>query len=367
MPSRTALHEAEASAGAQFVDQAGWEVPRHFGNVEQEYQSAYKRAALFDLGHQGKVEVCGPEAAAFLHNLCTNEIKQLEIGKGCEAFFATLKARVVGHAFIYRARSDDGQDVFFLDTAPGQGESLARHLDHYLISEQAEIKDRTGQFSQLYVAGPQAPALVQQVLGNDFSRLANLEVREAIDHADVKYQVRRHDFLGLPGYHLLCANELASVVWGRLRDAGAIPAGSEAFETLRLEAGTPIFGRDFDDSHLVMEIGRTRDAISYSKGCYLGQEPVVRSRDLGHVNRSLLGIKLRSGQPAKPGAKLFRNDSEVGQITSSVFSPRLEAAIALAYVRRGSQQPGTELEVELESGRCKGEVSALPFLAGAPG
>ena len=195
MPSRTALHEAEASAGAQFVDQAGWEVPRHFGNVEQEYQSAYKRAALFDLGHHGKVEVCGPEAAAFLHNLCTNEIKQLEIGKGCEAFFATLKARVVGHAFIYRARSDDGQDVFFLDTAPGQGESLARHLDHYLISEQAEIKDRTGQFSQLYVAGPQAPALVQQVLGNDFSRLANLEVREAIDHADVKYQVRRHDFL----------------------------------------------------------------------------------------------------------------------------------------------------------------------------
>ena len=104
-----------------------------------------------------------------------------------------------------------------------------------------------------------------------------------------------------------------------------------------------------------------KQAISYTKGCYLGQEPVVRSRDLGHVNRCLLGVKLQSEKPVEAGTKLFRDGNEVGQVTSSVYSPRLATAIALAYVRRGNQDPGTELEIQSPAGRIMAQVALLPM------
>jgi len=139
------------------------------------------------------------------------------------------------------------------------------------------------------------------------------------------------------------------------------PAGAEAFNVLRIEAGTPLEGLDFDENCLVMELGRTKQAISYTKGCYLGQEPVVRSRDLGHVNRTLLGVKIQAASAMTSGAKLVREGQEVGRITSSAYSPRLQTAIALAYIRRGNQEPGTMLHLDHNATQIAAEVASLPF------
>jgi folate-binding protein YgfZ len=146
--------------------------------------------------------------------------------------------------------------------------------------------------------------------------------------------------------------------------AGARPAGLEAYNVLRIEAGTPVYGPDIDESRLVMEVGRTAQAISYTKGCYLGQEPVVMARDRGHVNRTLMGLRLREREVVPHGTRLLRDDKEAGQVASSVFSPRLGTAIALAYVRRGHQEPGTIVEVETSAGRRTAEVVSLPFGGG---
>jgi folate-binding protein YgfZ len=143
--------------------------------------------------------------------------------------------------------------------------------------------------------------------------------------------------------------------------AGVRPAGLETYHTLRVEAGTPLYGVDIDESNLAPEVGRTRQAISYTKGCYLGQEPIVRIRDLGHVNRSLLAVKIAAQEPVPRGTRLFREGKEVGQVTSSVVSPRLGATLALAYLRRGSDNAGTALEVEAGGGRRAAEVVALPL------
>ena len=133
-------------------------------------------------------------------------------------------------------------------------------------------------------------------------------------------------------------------------EAGATPAGREAFETLRVEAGTPAFGLDIDENTFAPEVGRTQQAICYTKGCYLGQEPIVMARDRGQVNRTLLGVKLTGG-PAPHGSLVYRDGKEIGRVTSSVQSPRLGTAIGLAYIRRGNQEPGTAVEVEVEGGR----------------
>ena len=123
----------------------------------------------------------------------------------------------------------------------------------------------------------------------------------------------------------------------------------------------PVYGIDIDDDVLAPEVGRTGQAISYAKGCYLGQETIVRIRDLGHVNRTLMGLKIQENNVLPRGSQVFHDDKEVGEVTSSVMSPR-SGAIALAYLHRSCQAVGTRVEVAVETGRVPGEVASLPFL-----
>jgi len=172
-------------------------------------------------------------------------------------------------------------------------------------------------------------------------------------------QFRRNDRLGVPGYDVVCPADRAAWHWGHWVERGARPAGLRAEDTLRVEAGTPAWGSDVDENTFAPDVGRTRQAICYTKGCYLGQEPVVMARDRGQVNRTLLGLKLAGG-PVPPGSLLYRDGKEVGRVTSSTLSPRL-GAVALAYVRRGHQDPGTAVEVEAEGQRRPAQVVGLPF------
>jgi folate-binding protein YgfZ len=318
-----------------------------------DYRQAREAAALFDVSDRGKVEVTGADAAAFLHNLTSNDVLGLAPGSGREMFLCTAKAKAVAHGLLYRVRDGD-REAFWLDLPPGLAEKVVKHLDRFLISEQVELLDRTADFAQFHLAGPQARAVVQKAFG-DVPELAPLQ-----HAARAGCTVRRNDALGVPGYDILCPRGEAERVRRALLDAGVRPAGPEAYEVLRVEAGTPVYGVDIDENRSAFEAGRTAQAISYTKGCYLGQEPIVMARDRGHANRTLLGLKV-SGDTAVPhGAKVFRDGNEVGQVTSSAVSPRL-GAIALAYLRRGSWEPGTAVEVEAEGARRAAAVASLPF------
>jgi folate-binding protein YgfZ len=363
---RTPLYEETARAGAVFAEESGWLVPAHYGDAAGEYQAACVDGALFDCSHHGKIQLTGPDAASFLHNLSTNDITRLAAGTGCEAFLANAKAKVVAHVLIYRAVAEDSSGGLWLDVVPGLTDKVLKHFNHYLISEQVEIVDRSSELAQVHVAGPRARMLLAKGAG-ELPELAEFQhVRRSIGPG-ASCQIRRHDPLGVPGYDIICPADQAANVWQVLTGAGARPAGRTAQELLRVEAGTPVYGVDMDENNLVMEVGRTRQAISFTKGCYLGQEPVVRSRDLGHVNRSLLGLKIHSEQVVPRGAKLLRDGSDVGQVTSSVVSPRLGTALALAYVRRGSQDPGTKLEVVTGPDSRTAEIVSLPLAGGGGG
>jgi folate-binding protein YgfZ len=333
--------------------------PSH--DLAAEYHAAREAVALFDLSTRGKVEVAGPEAARFLHNLCTNDILHLPVGAGCEAFFTTAKAKVVVHAMIAHLVQDQG-DTFLLDVVPGQETKLLQHLDHYLISERVAFRDRTTELAQVHLAGPLAPIVLKQAF-------ADLPDLPPIHHTAMPWvggMVRRNDFLGVPGFDIFFSPEKTVSVWEPLHQAGAVPAGPATYDLLRVEAGTPVFGSDIDENRLVMEVGRTAQAICYTKGCFLGQEPIVMARDRGHVNRTLLGLKLQGSGTVPLGAKLVRDTDEVGQVASSVVSPRL-GPIALAYLRRGSQEPGTVVKVQGEGATRTAEVASLPFVGSTGG
>jgi folate-binding protein YgfZ len=359
MAERTPLHDVAAQAGAAFTEDVGWEVPACFGDPAAEYALAREAAGLFDVSHRGKVELTGPEAAFFLHNVCTNDVKDLPVGAGCEAFLTTNKAKIVSHLYVYHLLLHDCRPALWLDVPPGTSERLIQYLDRYVISEQVEFADRTREFAQMHLAGPRARAVMEKALLDDVPPLEDLQHMMRTFGASDTCHVRRHDPLGVTGYDVVCLAARAPNVWQLLTRAGAAPAGREAYEILRVEAGTPALGADLDENTFAPEVGRTIQAISYTKGCYLGQEPIVMARDRGQVNRTLLGVRLPGG-PVPNNSLLYRDGKEVGRVTSSVVSPRL-GAVGLAYVRRGSQEPGTALEVDAGGTRRPAVVAALPF------
>jgi folate-binding protein YgfZ len=331
-------------------------------NASNDYRAAISEAALFDTSSTGKLLLTGPDAPMFLANLSTNDTKSLPLGGGCEAYFCDSRAKVQFQAWIYHVRLVDGRHAMWVETNSGRNEALVKYLDRYLISEQVEIADVTGQYAQMHLAGPNAGSLLGKALGSEVPELPEFAHMERTFGANTTCSIRRRDPLGQPGFDIVCRAELVEGVRGLLTAAGAVPGTAATFETLRIEAGTPLFGPDIDENRFVMEVGGASRAVSYSKGCFLGQEPIVMARDrAGHVNRAFLGLKVLEGQtPLPAGTKLFHDGQEVGLVTSSCLSPRLGAPIALGYLRWKHQQPGTKMEAETEGRRVAVEVLGLP-------
>ena len=333
--------------------------------ARNDYESVLTGAGLFDRSAMAKIVLTGPDAPSFLHNLCTNDVKELPLGGGCPAYFCDSRAKVQFQTVIYHVRLGDGQHAMWVESAPGRNADLAKYLDRYLISEQVEIADRTADFAQLHLAGPKAKAILEQVLGERLPDLQEYQHMERTFGTNATCSIRRRDTLGLPGYDLVCLSERAEGVAKLLESAGAVIAGTETFETLRIEAGTPFFGPDIDTNRFVMEISDALKSVSYQKGCFLGQEPIVMARDrAGHVNRAFLAVKVLEGGPLPAGSKLFHDGQEVGLVTSSTASPRLGAPLALGYLRWKHQEPGTRMEAETPAGRQPVEVLRMPPMSG---
>jgi folate-binding protein YgfZ len=341
MAEPTPLHQVTAAGGASFAEDAGFLLPAHFGEAAAEYQQAHQGAVIFDRSPRAKVAMTGADAARFLHNLSTNDILRLPAGTGCEAFLTTLKARVVAYLLVYHLPGP----VLWLDGAPGMGQKVIQHLDHYLISELVELRDASAELAQVHVAGPRSAAIVGELFAELVPGLAPMQAVD-VRTAYGECQVRRRDGLGVPGHDLLCPMAHGEVLWKAVVNRGARPAGQVVFEALRIAAGTPAEGLDVDENTFAPEVGRTAEAISYSKGCYLGQEPIVMARDRGQINRLLCKIELPGG-PVPHNSLLYAEGKDVGRVTSSAAIPGREEAVGLAYVRRGHQAPGTELEVEV--------------------
>jgi folate-binding protein YgfZ len=326
-----------------------------------DYAAATTSAALFDTSGAAKLLLTGPDAPMFLGNLSTNDIKSLPLGGGCEAYFCDPRAKVKLQAWIYHVLLGDQRHAMWVETTPGRNTELLQYLDRYLISEQVDIADRTADFAQFHLAGPKAADVLSAALGESVPELPEFAHMERTFGKDATCSIRRRDQLGVPGFDIVCRKDVAEGVQRMLLAAGAAPGTAEAFEVLRIEAGMPVFGKDIDENRFVMEVGYAPRAVSYSKGCFLGQEPIVMARDrAGHVNRAFLGLKVLEGGPLPPGTKLFRDGQEVGLVTSSCDSPRLGAPVALAYLKWKHQDPGTRMEAETPTGKQPVEVLGLP-------
>jgi folate-binding protein YgfZ len=311
------------------------------------YRAATDSAAIFDRSATGKLVVSGPDAPKFLTNLSTNDLRELPLGGGCETYFLDHKAKTLFQAWAFHVLIE-GKHAIWLETTPGRGGKLFAHLDRYLISEAVELTDATDRFSLFHLSGPSAHTTLESALADKVPELTEFQHLERTFGRDIVASIRRRDTLGSPGYDLVVPTEQGEALLGLLTVAGATVATPEDFELLRIEAGTPVYGPDIDETRFVMELPRVERAVSYAKGCFIGQEPIVMARDrAGFVNRAFLKLKI-DGDPLPPGTKLTRDGQDAGIVTSSTRSPRY-GTIALGYIRRGHQEPGTLLATDSQS------------------
>lgn len=362
---KSPLHDLLIATGCQYSPAAEPDMPVHCGDPLEEYAAARDAAAIFDRSVATKIELRGPDRARFLHNLCTNDVKGLPAGRACEALITTVQAKILAHV---RVAADSHS--LWLDTVPGAAPALLAHLNRYLITEKVELLDRSADFAEIRLIGPKAG----DVLANAATGLA--PKLHDLDHADVllgacECQVLRDDSLGVPGYDLRVPVSDATQLWEVVCEAGQPQQlrtmGTAAFEMLRVEAGLPVYGADIDESNLPQEVGRDKRAISFTKGCYLGQETVARIDAMGHVNRHLVGLVLATcPEPPPRGATISAAGKSIGVVTSAVHSPTLHCPIALGYVRRDHEQPGSRVSVEVAGASHDATTHALPFVPPPP-
>lgn len=330
------------------------EIPLEYGDAAAEYQAVRRGVGVVDRSDRGLVEATGRDRAAFLHALLSNEIGALAPGQGCAATLLDVHGKVQVTLLVWVL-----EDRIVLLTPPGMGAATLEMLDKYLFAEKVVLEDVTATRALLLLAGPDAPALASRVAGAAPPATAWASVPATLDGVDVRL-VRGGGETGEPEVWIMAPAEAGARVWDAVVTAGARPVGQAAVDTLRIEAGTPRFGQDVDATVLLPEI--PFDALlSQTKGCYPGQEVVVRIRDRGHVNRRLRGLVLDAGEPPAAGTEVWAGDAAVGRVTSATRSPALGRPIALAFVRRQHAEAGTRLEVRSGGQAVGAVVSDLPF------
>jgi folate-binding protein YgfZ len=320
----------------------------------EEHALVRRSVGLLDRRHFGVLEVTGRDRATFLHALLSNEIKKLAPGEGCAATLLDVHGKVQVVLFAWVA-----EDRILLVTPPDMAQKTAEALDHYLFSEKVTIADVSAETAMFVLAGPQAPEVSERLTGARPAETPWSHVTATLGRIPVRV-VRGGGETGEAEVWVAGPSGEAASIREALVNAGARPIGPVALEALRIEAGTPLFGRDADGSVLLPEIP-FQNLVSETKGCYPGQEVVVRIRDRGHVNRLLRGLVLKGDVVPPIGAEVVAGDSAVGKVTSATWSFGLERPIALAFVRRQHAEPGSPVAVRVDGRTIAASVSALPF------
>ena len=293
---------------------------------------------LIDLSARGRISVSGSEAVMFLNGLITNDMKTLGENQSMAAAFPNVQGRLLAAVRVIRRPHD-----FLLDTEAATRDKVIKLIERFTMAGDFKVADLTTESALISVQGRGASALLEQITLPD-----NATVIPATH-------------TGEAGFDLIVSAEQEDTLWQTLVAAGATRVSPEVEEILRIEAGIARYGIDMDETNVVTETNLD-DAVSYTKGCYLGQEIIVRIKHRGHVAKKLTGLRLETEQAVEAGAPIMSTDGkEIGRVTSATFSPQLQTTIALGYVRYEQLNPDTMIVVN----NVAGVVQFLPLIRGS--
>jgi folate-binding protein YgfZ len=285
------------------------------------YEALRTAAAAIDLTGRGKIRLTGEDRVRLLHAMTTNHIEQLTSGTGCYAFFLNAQGRIIGDVNVFVM-----PEYLLLDTEAGTSRKIYEHLDKFIIADDVTLEDLTDTLATVAVEGPDAEAILEDLGATVPTAARGIAEWGARLVAGVTST-------GGGGYTLFLPVEEKAELLSALEAAGVPLADSDSVEIVRLENGRPKYGVDFSEANIPQETQQMQ-AIHFAKGCYLGQEIVERVRSRGHVNKMLMPIEVESTEELDAGTKVLAEQKEVGEITSSAFSPALEKVVGFAILRR---------------------------------
>jgi len=317
-------------------------------------------AGVIDLSSRGRLLISGSEAVLFLNGLITNDMKTLEVNSWMPAVFPNVQGRLLAAVrIIHRV------DGFLIDTESASLETVTKLLQRFTLAGDFRLNDLTSGTAMLSVQGRNAADVMRQALGETSAMVARGQAATAQLDNGSDVTVIRATHTGEDGFDLFLDVNEAPTLLESLTASGAQLFGSEVAETLRIEAGIPRFGIDMDETRVVTETNLD-DAVSFTKGCYIGQEIIARIKYRGHVARKQTGVLLEQDVALESGAKILSDDAkEIGSITSATISPRLKQTIALAYVKYDYLAPGTKVKVVSGGEQFPATVNKLPFIRGS--
>jgi folate-binding protein YgfZ len=349
------LTELHNRNGASFVNHDGWRLPDHFGEPIVEYEAVRNAAGLFDLSQRAMLQFSGPDRGSFLQGMLSNDVRVLKMYEGQQAAILNQQGKVIAEVRVLCAMNS-----IYLDFWEPLKEKILAHLNRYLVADEVEIHDPNDEWKMLSIQGPRARMILGELFGNT-------ELPSKPDgHGMVQWNgspmcIVRAVRTSYNGFDLIVPASNLAAFAQRLSELGGSWVGERAQNILRVEFGIARYGVDFTEDNLLLEVG-LENAVSFTKGCYLGQEVVERIRSRGHVNKRLCGLSLDGSAPADAGDAIYAGDNDVGKITSSVVSCALRRPIALGYVHRDYWVAGTRLSVRRAEHLTGATVTPLPFV-----
>jgi len=344
--------------GAIFRPEAGWSIPATYGPVDAEVRAVRTRAGMIDWSDRAKIRLTGSERVTFLDGIVTADMKILTPGTSAYTLLLNAKSRVLGDLRVYAFA-----DSLVLDIEAAQKDAVLAILEKARVSDDVEFHD-LGACGHIEVHGPAAGGLVTGVLSVDVRGLApDAFLTFAVDkhHEGHGGRVRG---LGETGYAIWSPGSSLGEIWDALSRRDVTPIGRDSFEVLRIEAGTPRFGMEMWEDTLALEVAPNY-ALSFTKGCYVGQEVVARGTYVGQVRRKLFGLRVDADVPAVHGDKVSKGTREVGKVTSGTWSPTTSWVIAIALLRADEVSAKDTLFIDRGGWDLRAQLHPLPFVRGS--
>ncbi len=355
---RTPLHDRHVAHGARMVPFAGWDMPVQYSGLIDEHMAVRKRAGLFDVSHMGEATIRGPQALDLLQSVTCNDVSRLTPGRAHYTALTTAEGTFVDDLLVYML---DRDDYLLVLNAGNTAKDLAWLVEHSRGKE-VEVLDVSDRWALMAVQGPRAAEIADGLADDDLSGLRYYRLTRS-RVAGAECIVARTGYTGEDGFELFCSPGDAAALWAELISAGAahglVPAGLAARDTLRLEAKMALYGNDIDDTTTVLEADLGW-IVKLDKGEFIGRDALAAQRRDG-VSRKLVGFEMTGRGIARPGYGAFCGGERLGEVTSGTHAPWVKKNIGLAYLPRGTWEPGTAFEIEIRGRREGAQVVPTPF------
>lgn len=357
---QTPLYPIYKNWGAKTIDFGGWELPVQFSGIKKEHEAVRTKAGLFDVSHMGEILVSGPDSEEYLQKMLSNDLSKLKINKAQYTILCNEQGGTIDDLLIYKLTDTSFLLVVNAANTDKDFEWLKKHQ-----SGEVTVENISSSYAQLALQGPLAQRILQKLVKNeDLDNIKFFSFKQDVQIGDVQALVSRSGYTGEDGFEIYCKQEDAIYIWENILTAGesegVVPCGLGARDTLRFEAGLPLYGQELSENISPIEAG-LQFAVKVNKEQEFIGKSALQEQITNGPKRKVVGIEMIERGIPRTGYKVLKDGQEIGYVTTGTQSPTLQKSIGMALIDSNFAEVGTELEVEIRNKSVKGKIIPTPF------